>query len=199
MNYSFARTIAALTGGLVVTLFGAAPSSAQALPNWRPGNICAQDSARGQCLLFERRAQYDVAASWRVIPEAVRSTCLTRFTPPLEPSWRILGDCIEIEGRRALAATNQAREDAALAELQRRAAQETQAAERKRIEDEEASFMARLAEQRRADQQAAAVKSAAQKSAAAKAEAERQRVLAEEASFMALLAEQRRADEAARQ
>ena len=118
MNHSFARTVAALTGCLVATLLGVATSSAQVLPNWRPVNVCAQDSAKGQCLLFERRAQNDVAASWGIIPEAVRSTCLTRFTPPLEPSWRILGDCIEIEGRRAQAAAIKRREDASLAELQ---------------------------------------------------------------------------------
>ena len=208
-----------LTGGLIASAIIVAPALAQNLPNWEPRSICSNDSAKGQCLLFEQRAQNDVTASWSILPQATRASCLTRFTPPLEPSWRILGDCIEIEGRRAQqlrASAQKIKEEKALALLsaarsssvsnqQSGSEQEGPeqsaamiAADRKRIADEEASFMARLAEQRRADNKAASAK-AALKAKMARAETERKRVEAEEASFMALLAEQQRADAASRQ
>lgn len=193
-KYFSLRRFARLFGGALVAVFAAIPSLAQDLPNWRPGQICANDSASGQCLLFERRAQYDVSASWLILPAAVRETCLARFAAPLEPSWRILGDCIEIEGRRAQQVAIRKREAAAEAELQRRAAARKRArearaaADRQRVEQEEASFMALLAAQREADRKAAAAK---------RVEAERKRIAAEEASFKALLAEERQAAESA--
>lgn len=195
------RSLARLFGGALVAVLAAAPALAQDLPNWRPGKICAKDSAAGQCLLFERRAQYDVSASWLILPAVVRETCLARFTAPLEPSWRILGDCIEIEGRRAQEVAIRKREAAAEAELQRRAAARKRArearaaAERQRVEQEEASFMALLAAQREADRKAAAARRA--EAERQRVEAERQRIAAEEASFKALLEEERRAAESA--
>lgn len=188
---------ARLWGCVLVAVCAAAPVLAQDLPDWRPGKICAKDSASGQCLLFERRAQYDVSASWLILPAAVRETCLARFAAPLEPSWRILADCIEIEGRRAQLVAIRKREAAAEAELQRRAAAKKRArearaaAERQRVEQEEASFMALLAAQREADRKAAAARQV--EAERQRAEAERKRIAAEEASFKALLAEERAA------
>lgn len=211
MTPSLARITTGLTGGLVASVIAVSSAWAQDLPNWQPRNICSSDSANGQCLLFEQRAQNNVAASWSVLPQSARATCLARFIPPLEPSWRILGDCIEVEGRRAQqvgVTARKKREDEALAQLSSARAPTNQprkpepeeqkqsaaqnASDQKRIADEEASFMARLAEQRRADEEAAA-------NSTRRADIERKRVEVEEASFMALLAAQRRADAARQQ
>lgn len=216
MTCSMSRVPTGLACGLIAASLVATPVLAQSLPDWQPRDICANDSANGQCLLFEQRAKNDVTASWSVLPETVQRTCLARFEPPLEPSWRILGDCIEIEGRRAQQVRFEAqrkREEEALTQLasSRSKAPAQQSAskpvdekpsaatdgdDQKRITEEEASFMALLAEQRKADRQAKAAEAAAQ--AARAAEAERKRVAAEEASFMALLAAQQRADAASR-
>ncbi len=216
MTPSLARITTGLTGGLVASVIAVSSAWAQDLPDWQPRNICSSDSANGQCLLFEQRAQNNVAASWSVLPQSARATCLARFIPPLEPSWRILGDCIEVEGRRAQqvgVTARKKREDEALAQLSSARAPTNQprkpepeeqkqsaaqnASDQKRIADEEASFMARLAEQRRADEEAASAKAAA--NSTRRADIERKRVEVEEASFMALLAAQRRADAARQQ
>lgn len=213
MTSSTSRTITGVAGGLIAITLALAPASAQELPDWQPRDICASDSANGQCLLFEQRAQNDVTASWGVLPDAARRTCLARFEPPLEPSWRILGDCIEIEVRLAQQARFDAqrkREEEALAQLTSDRSQQSSSSKetatnpsatkdvdnRKRIAEEEASFMALLTEQRKAEEAAQAAKVSAQ--AASAAEAERKRVAAEETSFMALLAAQQRADDARR-
>ena len=120
MTLSLARITTSLTGGLIASVIAVAPVSAQNLPNWQPSSICSSDSATGQCLLFEQRAKNDVTASWSVLPQSSRTSCLARFEAPLKPSWRILGDCIEIEGRRAQqarVAAKKKREDEALAQL----------------------------------------------------------------------------------
>jgi hypothetical protein len=120
MAPSLVRITTSLTCGLVASVIAAAPVAAQNLPDWQPRNICSSDSAKGQCLLFEQRAKNNVTASWSILPQSARATCLAQVKPPLEPSWRILGDCIEIEGRRAQQAqlaAKKKREDEALARL----------------------------------------------------------------------------------
>ena len=65
------------------------------LPNWRPSEICASSSARGQCEAFEVRAWQAVSASWQFLPESVRSGCIGAARAPEDHSWRVLADCIE--------------------------------------------------------------------------------------------------------
>lgn len=204
MTLSSMHVIMAATGTIALaTLAPVSPAPAQALPEWQPRSICSKDSARGQCALFERRARGDVSASWDILPKTVRQTCLTKLLPPLDPSWRLLADCIEIEGRRAHVLLRQKREAREQALVERKAAEDAElrkrqieadaAADQKRVEEEEASFMKLLADQRRAEKEAAAARKAARE------DAERRRVAAEEASFMTLLAEQRRAEAEAKQ
>jgi hypothetical protein len=81
---------------------------AQELPTWTPQEICATESAPGQCVLFEGRARNAVAGSWGVLPEAVKRSCLAAVKTPLDQSWRLLGQCIDTEAlkgvhRRAVA------------------------------------------------------------------------------------------------
>jgi outer membrane protein OmpA-like peptidoglycan-associated protein len=223
LTSAFAGSLLLAASGFLLSSVVAA--NALRVPNWQPEDICSRDSARGQCLLLERKARNDVTVSWGLLPDAVRTACLTRFQAPLEPSWRILGDCIEIEGRRAFQvrfAEKQKEEEAALGNRRQSTpakataaddsvsraekpgtlvvAQADNAAERQRIDDEEASFLKTLEAQRKADAEAARLKAEAKKAAEAKAaEAERQRVEAEEASFLKTLEAQRKADaEAAR-
>jgi hypothetical protein len=70
---------------------------AQELPTWRIDEVCAKESATGQCALFEGRARNAVTASWDVMPEAVKKSCLAAVKNPLDQSWRLLSQCIERE------------------------------------------------------------------------------------------------------
>jgi hypothetical protein len=70
---------------------------AQALPTWRIQEICAKESAPGQCALFEGRARNAVSGSWDIMPEAVRRNCLAEMMSPQNQSWRLLGNCIDRE------------------------------------------------------------------------------------------------------
>jgi hypothetical protein len=80
----------------------------QELPKWDIPEICANESAPGQCALFEGRARNAISGSWDVLPEAVKKRCFDSVKTPLDQSWRLLGYCIEAEtlkgvNRRAVA------------------------------------------------------------------------------------------------
>jgi len=80
----------------------------QEQPKWDLSAICANESAPGQCVLFEGRARNAVSGSWDVLPEAVKKACMDSLKGPLDQSWRLLGNCIEGEtmkgvNRRAVA------------------------------------------------------------------------------------------------
>jgi len=191
---------------LATGLLGVTPPAwAQKAPTWKPADICAKDSARGQCLLLERRARNDALASWQMMPVAVRRLCTDRVSANSVKSWRILIGCVEDEGRkawRARAAAKRAREATALAQLQTRNEQASATTtsndtgtDAARITSERDSFLALLAEQRKADAAAKQRKSGAPKASAATSESKR--IAEEEASFMRQLAEQRKADKEA--
>jgi hypothetical protein len=79
-----------------------AGAGAQGLPTWKIGDICAKESAPGQCAAFEGRALKAVSASWPFVLDPIKQTCLGRATSPLDQSWRLLADCIDRETIRAL-------------------------------------------------------------------------------------------------
>ncbi|MEO1265873.1 MAG: hypothetical protein AAFV26_09220, partial [Pseudomonadota bacterium] len=66
-------------------------------PSWRINQICATDSAVGQCQLFERRARDALFGAWTFILPDHRKACLAEVTPPVEPSFRVLSGCIEVK------------------------------------------------------------------------------------------------------
>src|SRR5207302_9603762 len=49
-----------------------------ALPGWKITDICAKESAPGQCADFERSALSAVSSSWTFVLEPIRQTCLGR-------------------------------------------------------------------------------------------------------------------------
>jgi hypothetical protein len=75
---------------------------AQALPDWKIGDICAKESAPGQCAAFEGRALKAVSASWPFVLEPIRQSCLAQVKSPLDQSWRLLAECIDSETLKAL-------------------------------------------------------------------------------------------------
>jgi hypothetical protein len=75
---------------------------AQALPAWKINDICAHESAPGQCAAFEGRAFNAVSASWPFVLEPIRQACLGQVRSPLDQSWRLLADCLDDQTRRAL-------------------------------------------------------------------------------------------------
>ena len=92
-------------GALVAFLAAAAlagPAHAQALPGWKITDICAHESAPGQCAAFEGRALNAVSASWPFLLEPVRQACLTQLKSPYDQSWRSMAACIDGETLRAL-------------------------------------------------------------------------------------------------
>lgn len=90
----------AFAAGAAVVLL-AAPALAEKLPDWNIASICREDSAPGQCSLFEGRARNAISSSWDLLPPEVRSACLEATRSPLDHSWRTLADCIEGEVLRA--------------------------------------------------------------------------------------------------
>lgn len=174
-----------ISAGLLSVL-AVAPALAQSLPNWSIRNICARDSAPGQCALFEARARSRVAEAWITLPDKIRTGCLAEFRPPLEPSWRIMADCIgelSVVERVNVQKTAVQREELVVKKLKER----------------------RVAAERQAKQVAEAKKRQEAEVAAAREatrlrELEEQRIAAEEASFLKRLAadQKREREEAAR-
>ena len=94
-----------LCGALVAIGAAAAPAGqahAQALPGWKITDICAHESAPGQCAAFEGRAFNAVSASWPFLLEPVRQACLGQLKSPYDQSWRSMAACIDGETLRAL-------------------------------------------------------------------------------------------------
>jgi hypothetical protein len=75
---------------------------AQALPGWKISDICAKESAPGQCAAFEGQALKAVSASWPFVLDPIRQTCLAQVKSPLDQSWRLLAECIDAETVKAL-------------------------------------------------------------------------------------------------
>ena len=91
---------------LVVALSAAAApfgeARSQALPGWNIADICAKESAPGQCAAFEGRALKAVSASWPFVLDPIKQTCLAQVKSPLDQSWRLLSECIDGETIKAL-------------------------------------------------------------------------------------------------
>ncbi len=175
------------------------PAVAEPLPSWPLATICEYDSAPGQCRLFEARARSRVAEAWPAIPDNIRSGCLSVFRPPLDPSWRIMADCIgelSIIARRTVRKNAIMRDRAvAIAIKERRLRAQRQAEQRRRAKRQaERQAALRLEAARRVAAEAARRVAAEAARRAALKIAERQRIAAEQASFMARLAEQRAED-----
>lgn len=91
--------------GAVVALWTAAfggPAWAQTLPTWKIADICAAESAPGQCAAFEGRALKAVSASWPFVLDPIKQACLAQAKSPLDQSWRLLAECLDGETRKAL-------------------------------------------------------------------------------------------------
>ena len=88
------------TGRVMVTsaafsIAAAATAAAQDLPAWSIAEICAKEPA--QCQSFEGQARQTVSGGWSVLPEAYRKACLAEIKSPLDRSWRLLSQCIELQ------------------------------------------------------------------------------------------------------
>jgi hypothetical protein len=79
-----------------------AQAAAPGLPDWKIAEICARESAPGQCAAFEGRALKAVSASWSFVLEPIRKSCLDQAKNQLDQSWRLLAECLDKESLRAL-------------------------------------------------------------------------------------------------
>lgn len=190
---------------------------AEPLPNWSISKICQSDSAPGQCRLFESRARARVAEAWLTLPESIQKGCAAEFHPPLEPSWRIMGDCIgelgvvtrvnvrrnAVEREKKVVAVLRERREKAEKEAKRKAAaveaakrqKLAVAAQKERLAKEEQSFLAALEEERARERRQRLAAQAAKQQAQ---ELEDQRLAAEEASFLKELAAQQKRERLAK-
>jgi hypothetical protein len=94
-----------ILGGAAAALWAMALAGsawAQALPAWKIADICAAESAPGQCAAFEGRALKAVSASWPFVLDPIKNTCLAQAKSPLDQSWRLLAECLDGETRKAL-------------------------------------------------------------------------------------------------
>jgi hypothetical protein len=80
----------------------ASPAAAQNFPTWKIADICAKESAPGQCEIFEAEAQRSLSGSWTFVLDAARKSCLGRAAAPADHSYRLLADCIDEELKRAV-------------------------------------------------------------------------------------------------
>jgi hypothetical protein len=103
------RVFAYLLSFALLVLAGSGSTTlAQPLPDWQVANVCAKESAPGQCILFERDAQGVVGSTWVFVPDAIRQACLGRLKSPADHSWRLLAGCIEEEFAKARVGINTA-------------------------------------------------------------------------------------------
>jgi hypothetical protein len=94
-----------LCAALIVLVVAATPSGqarAQGLPTWKIADICAKESAPGQCAAFEGIALKAVSASWPFILDPIKQACLAQAKSPQDQSWRLLSECLDGETRKAL-------------------------------------------------------------------------------------------------
>jgi len=96
------RYLCALVAALSVIAVPWGDASAQALPGWKIADICAKESAPGQCAAFEGRALKAVSASWPFVLDPIKQACLGQVKSPLDQSWRLLSECLDGETIKAL-------------------------------------------------------------------------------------------------
>ena len=92
--------------GAIIALLAAAvapgQARAQALPGWKIAEICAKESAPGQCAAFEGQALKAVSSSWSFVLDPIKQACLGQVKTSLDQSWRLLAECLDDQTLRAL-------------------------------------------------------------------------------------------------
>lgn len=93
------RVLVPAVAGLLAT---ASIAAAETLPDWKISEICARESAPGQCAAFEGEALRTLSGSWSFVLEAIRQGCLAQSKTPADQSYRLLADCVDNGTLRAL-------------------------------------------------------------------------------------------------
>lgn len=79
-----------------------ATAQGPALPKWKISEICAKESAPGQCAAFEGVALKSVSSSWQFVLDDIKQACLAQLSNPLDQNWRELANCVNNANTRAL-------------------------------------------------------------------------------------------------
>ncbi len=79
---------------LAVAASFAGPAQAEKFPSWPLNATC--DTADWQCPQFELRARGKVSGVWNTLPPDVQRKCIDEVKT-LEPSYRLLGECLALE------------------------------------------------------------------------------------------------------
>ncbi|MGD9802590.1 MAG: OmpA family protein [Hyphomicrobiaceae bacterium] len=85
----------AVTGGLPGTSKAPNVAAGMGLPSWSISDICASDSAGGQCRILEAEAQRTLSGGWDVVPSEFRDACIGQLKGPYDRSYRLLSQCLE--------------------------------------------------------------------------------------------------------
>ena len=87
--------------GLMALVMGAAGVAGSALaqtptlPGWKIADICAKESAPGQCANFEGEALRAISATWTFVLDPIKDACLKQARTPSDQSWRLLAECLD--------------------------------------------------------------------------------------------------------
>ena len=84
---------------LAAAAIASRPVQAQDFPNWPLSAIC--NTADVHCPRFEQRARGQVSGVWNTLSPKVRENCLDEMKA-LEPSYRLLGDCLALAKQESL-------------------------------------------------------------------------------------------------
>ncbi len=79
---------------LAATALSAPPAQAVEFPDWPLNATC--NTTDWQCPRFELRARGAVSGVWKTLPPDVQTKCINEVKA-LEPSYRLLGDCLALE------------------------------------------------------------------------------------------------------
>ncbi len=187
----------------------ATPTPDVELPKWRIADICENDSAAGYCRVAENNARNSVSGNWPLLPPDWRKACLATIKAPLEPSWRLLGECLEarmVKARQDKEVANRRDSERILAKIlaaNQQANLKAEAAAAKKKANEKALQDAEAAAKKKAEEAArlaaeAAAKKKAEEAARLAAEAAAKKKAEEAARLAAEAAAKKKAEEAAR-
>ncbi len=82
---------------LALAISATSPAAAQGLPlpGWKISDICAKESAPGQCAAFEGTALKSISATWPLLLDQIKEGCIKQLANTADHSWRELADCVD--------------------------------------------------------------------------------------------------------
>lgn len=90
----YAGVCIALPLAQAISLSSPAAAQGLPLPGWKISDICAKESAPGQCAAFEGTALKSISATWPLLLDQIKDGCVKQLSNVADHSWRELADCV---------------------------------------------------------------------------------------------------------